>query len=102
MIGHDHEIIGILTYDESHQVGFVNVRPECRGHGVATMLWEAAKAADPELRHSDEMTRAGKAWVTSMGDWMAARAAILQPDSPEIPWPPLKAGRVIRTERGAA
>jgi len=60
---------GVLRYDDTGRVDWVNVQPEFRRQGVATRLWESAKyVADrhgnmPQPRHSDTQTDDGKAWA---------------------------------------
>lgn len=86
--GPEHFVVGYLVFDQHHQVAVVEVRPEFQRLGIATMLWNTAKADQADLRHSDEMTAGGRAWVKSLGDWLAARAAVLQPPT-FTKWPPL-------------
>jgi hypothetical protein len=86
VIGHDHEPVGFLIFDDQHQVLSVSVKPGYRRLGIATDLWKTTRKACPDLRHSDEMTAAGKAWVTSLGDWMHARAAVLIEDMSDAGW----------------
>ena len=96
-IGPEHTPVGYLSMDQHHQVGNVSVRPDLRRKGIATALWHAARDDFPDLRHSDEMTVVGKAWVTSLGDWLPARAAVLIPPLPD-PWNMSRAQLVLQPQ----
>ena len=45
----------------------VYVHPDMRRRGIATELWDRARAITPDLRHSSSMTADGRAWSQSCG-----------------------------------
>ena len=56
--------VGRITWWSSDgEVSNLHVEPQYQRRGVATELWNRAKAVQPDLKHSEEQTEEGAAWA---------------------------------------
>jgi GNAT superfamily N-acetyltransferase len=67
--------VGHILWDTSPgpsqgMVTHIFTRPGHRHRGVATEMYNRAKAADPAVRHSNVRTPKGDKWAASTGDYM--------------------------------
>jgi ribosomal protein S18 acetylase RimI-like enzyme len=64
------EHVGELMWHKDHgTVDVLDVDTPHRRRGVATMMWNAAKASGlVPPQHSEEQTDSGKAWAKAVGD----------------------------------
>jgi ribosomal protein S18 acetylase RimI-like enzyme len=61
---HNKGYIGHITWwNDDGEVTDINVHPKFQRRGLATELWRRAREIQPDLRHSDNQTDAGKAWA---------------------------------------
>lgn len=56
----------IFWHRDQKHVGLVYVDPDHQRRGLATELWNRAKAVEPEIKHSTEQTDAGRGWAATV------------------------------------
>jgi hypothetical protein len=65
----DSHVLGHLSWGPNGtKVQTVWVQPDRRRQGLATALWQHARAIEPELAHHTDRSDAGDAWVRSLRD----------------------------------
>lgn len=57
-----------LAHDEKHSIAYVKTEPEHRRQGIATALYDHAKALEPALHHARTLSEDGERWARGM-DW---------------------------------
>lgn len=69
--------VGRITWWSSDgEVSNLHVEPQYQRRGVATELWNRAKAVQPDLKHSEEQTEEGASWARTTAaysqdhDWL--------------------------------
>lgn len=51
-------------FAQPNEVHMIEVHPDYQRHGVATALYDHARALNPDLRHSKDKTPEGESWVS--------------------------------------
>jgi len=59
--------IGVMQVMHGGEIAHVEVDDAHQRQGVATALWNHAEKLGLEPRHSDVMTKEGRAWAKSLG-----------------------------------
>jgi hypothetical protein len=76
--------LGSMRLSKYREVKDIRVGEPFRRKGVATGMWNYAKAQGFNPEHSDSRTKDGDAWAASTGDYVPDNNGIHNPDAPNV------------------
>jgi len=79
----EHGYLGSMRIGKYGDIKDVRVGEPFRRKGVATGMWNYAKAQGFNPQHSDSRTKEGDAWAKSTGDYLPENNGIYNPDAPQ-------------------
>jgi hypothetical protein len=80
----EHGHVGTMELGKYGDIKDIRVGEPFRRKGVATGMWNYAKAQGFNPEHSDSRTPAGDAWATSTGAHVPDNNGIYNPDAPNV------------------
>lgn len=85
----EHGHVGKMELSQKYSSGYREIKdiivdPEHRRKGIATGLWNYAKAQGFNPEHSDSRTPEGDAWAESTGDYVPDNNQMYNPDAPNV------------------
>ena len=80
----EHGYLGSMRLGKFGDVLNIRVGESFRRKGVATGMWNYAKAQGLNPQHSDSRTKEGDAWAASTGDPVPYNNGIFNPDAADV------------------